>query len=326
MATRCASPGCPPPAPRRRSPRPRSCCGEGRRDLGNGFVLKLTVKGQAKRAFRIAAACAAAVGFLPGIAAATTTEVGVVGKAPKAEQRTKSLEGGTPGGTSARASVAGECLVISRTSGFQTAVDGIRNPDVIPREGRIVAWTITLGDPTTADVRYFNEHEGGPAEAELGILEPVYPKPKKPNKKQKRVKRSTRRGRAAATGTSRGRTKKRKSEAKRKQQPEATHYRLVAATPLVRLEPYFGMTAQFALETTIPVKKGDLIVLTSPTWAPALAIGESKNTTWRASRSKTKCANTSEPTAHIHVGVVREYGCQYVEARLTYSALLVSTP
>ncbi|HTA12288.1 MAG TPA: hypothetical protein VK765_02615, partial [Solirubrobacteraceae bacterium] len=50
-------------------------------------------------------------------------------------------------------------------------------------------------------------------------------------------------------------------------------YKLVASSPLVKLQPYFGETAQFPLETTIPVKKGDVIALTVPTWSPSLALG-----------------------------------------------------
>ncbi len=61
-------------------------------------------------------------------------------------------------------------------------------------------------------------------------------------------------------------------------------YKLVAQSPLVKLQPYFGKTAQFPLETTIPVKKGDVVALTVPTWAPALALGFAGNTSWRASR------------------------------------------
>src|SRR5580693_510338 len=38
-------------------------------------------------------------------------------------------------------------------------------------------------------------------------------------------------------------------------------YKLVAQSPLVKLQPYFGKTAQFPLETTIPVKKGYVIAL-----------------------------------------------------------------
>ena len=75
-------------------------------------------------------------------------------------------------------------------------------------------------------------------------------------------------------------------------------YKLIAQSPPVKLEPYFGKTAQFPLETTIPVKKGDVIALTVPTWAPALALGFGNDTSWRASRQKTQCTSTSTQTAH----------------------------
>ena len=37
-----------------------------------------------------------------------------------------------------------------------------------------------------------------------------------------------------------------------------------------KLEKYFGSTVQFALDKSIPVKKGWLVALTVPTWAPIL--------------------------------------------------------
>jgi hypothetical protein len=41
-------------------------------------------------------------------------------------------------------------------------------------------------------------------------------------------------------------------------------YKLVAQSPPVMLAPYFGQTAQFPLETTIPVKKHDVVALAVP--------------------------------------------------------------
>lgn len=103
-------------------------------------------------------------------------------------------------------------------------------------------------------------------------------------------------------------------------------YKLIAQSPLVKLEPYFGKTAQFPLETTIPVKKGDVIALTVPSWAPALALGFGNDTSWRASRPKKGCTSTSSQTAHTTVGSAVQYYCLYQTARLTYSATLISTP
>jgi hypothetical protein len=103
-------------------------------------------------------------------------------------------------------------------------------------------------------------------------------------------------------------------------------YKLIASSPTVKLEPYFGKTAQFPLETTIPVRKGDVVALTVPTWAPALALGFGNDTSWRASRQKKQCTSTSSQTSQTQVGSSVQYFCLYQTARLTYSATLISTP
>ncbi|MEA2209643.1 MAG: hypothetical protein QOF54_2120 [Solirubrobacteraceae bacterium] len=103
-------------------------------------------------------------------------------------------------------------------------------------------------------------------------------------------------------------------------------YRLIASSPTVKLEKYFGKTAQFPLETTIKVKKGDIIALSVPTWAPSLALGFGKDTSWRASREKKQCASTSSQSTQTSIGSAVQYFCLYQTARLTYSATLVSTP
>lgn len=110
---------------------------------------------------------------------------------------------------------------------------------------------------------------------------------------------------------------------------KAPHYSLtlISQGPLVQLQPYFGMTAQFPLASTLPVKKGDIVALTVPTWAPALALGFSKDMSWRASRSnKKQCAATSTQTAQTRTGSTVQYYCMYETARLTYSATEISTP
>jgi hypothetical protein len=103
-------------------------------------------------------------------------------------------------------------------------------------------------------------------------------------------------------------------------------FKLIAQSPVVPLEKFFGKTAQFPLATTIPVKKGDIVALTVPSWAPALALGFGKATSWRASRGKGKCTTTGTQTADTQVGSAVQYFCLYQTARLTYSATLISTP
>lgn len=97
------------------------------------------------------------------------------------------------------------------------------------------------------------------------------------------------------------------------------------------LQPYFGKTAQFPLRTSLKVKKGYVVAITVPTWAPALALGGLANgNTWRASRVKPCSPNTTKPpenqSPHLTPGKVKRYFCLYRPARLAYSVTLVSTP
>jgi hypothetical protein len=103
-------------------------------------------------------------------------------------------------------------------------------------------------------------------------------------------------------------------------------YKLIAQSPPVKLQPYFGKTAQFPLESTLAVRKGDVVALTVPSWAPALALGFGKDTSWRASRQRSQCSSTSSQSTHTQIGASVQYFCLYQTARLTYSATLISTP
>lgn len=188
--------------------------------------------------------------------------------------------------TTAATTTEAPCLAVSRTTGFQVGVGSLSNPFVLPRSGRIVAWTIQLGRPTSAQVKFFDENEGGAPEANISVLHP--------EKTSKTVPKYT--------------------------------YKLVAQSPLIQLEPYFGLTVEFPLLSTLEAEKGDVIALTVPTWAPALALGYEKNTSWRASRPTSQCSVTDTQTDHVKVGKLRQYDCLYQTARLTYSATLISTP
>ncbi|GAC1487967.1 MAG: hypothetical protein NVS1B9_07980 [Solirubrobacteraceae bacterium] len=104
------------------------------------------------------------------------------------------------------------------------------------------------------------------------------------------------------------------------------NYKLRAQSPVMPLVPYFGVNVQFPLAQTIPVKKGEVIALTVPTWAPALALGFGNDTSWRASRPKAKCTDTTTQTAQMTLGTSAQYPCLYRTARLAYTATLISTP
>lgn len=99
--------------------------------------------------------------------------------------------------------------------------------------------------------------------------------------------------------------------------------RVLAQGNPVELQPFFGQTAQFALTRSIRVRKGQVIGLSVPTWAPALVINQPGTSSWRASRSKGGCNDFAKPTAQTRTGNVTRFFCLYRTARLTYTATLV---
>lgn len=101
---------------------------------------------------------------------------------------------------------------------------------------------------------------------------------------------------------------------------------LIRSGPTELLTPYFGSTTTFPLTETLYIRKGDLVGLTVPSWAPALQISLGDDTAWRASRSPKKCKDNTTQTAHFKVGKARHYGCFYKGARLTYSATFIPNP
>ena len=97
-------------------------------------------------------------------------------------------------------------------------------------------------------------------------------------------------------------------------------------SPIQRLQPYFGTTVQFPLDRTLTVRKGYLVALTVPSWAPALALGQDTGTLWRASRATNACDKPGQQSAQLALGNQVPYRCLYRTARLTYSATMITTP
>ena len=108
-------------------------------------------------------------------------------------------------------------------------------------------------------------------------------------------------------------------------QGKRLYSRVVGQSPIERLEHYFGQTVQFPLRTAIDVKKGYVIGLTVPTWAPALTSLLQDGSSWRASRAKDTCDDTEAQTAQTRMSALTQYRCLY-RARLTYSATLITLP
>lgn len=104
----------------------------------------------------------------------------------------------------------------------------------------------------------------------------------------------------------------------------------VAASPLKYLDPYFGGEVTFSLPQTIAVKKGDIIGLTVPSWAPALVQGYDTKTSWRASRPAGRCGGTTDERKKdyyvdttLGAGKLGSFNCLYKAERLAYSATFI---
>lgn len=209
-------------------------------------------------------ACLAAVAMLATAAPASAkiVEIGATDPAPTAS------------------CPADPCLAVSKTTGYQAKVGPTRGLYLVPENGRIVAWSITLGRPGPKQRSFFDRTLGKPARAGITVLRPA-----------KRL-----------------------------------FARVRGQSPIVNLTPYFGQTVQFPLARPIDVRKGHLIALTVPTWAPALAVGLGGDTSWRASRGKGECRDTEQQTAQMELRASTQYRCLYRTARLTYSATLITTP
>ena len=108
-------------------------------------------------------------------------------------------------------------------------------------------------------------------------------------------------------------------------QGKTLYSRVVTQSPVQRLRPYLGQTVQFPLGRALNVKKGYVIALTVPTWAPALTTLLTDHSSWRASRAKGECDQTGKQTAQMALKDITQYRCLY-KARLTYSATLVTRP
>jgi hypothetical protein len=102
-------------------------------------------------------------------------------------------------------------------------------------------------------------------------------------------------------------------------------HRLINQSDRFGLDSYFGSKPTFVFDQPIPVKKGNWIALTVPTWAPLLATNLARGNWWRSSRPKGSC----EPPKSLRqfaledLRDVAEFGCTYHGARLLYSVTYI---
>lgn len=104
------------------------------------------------------------------------------------------------------------------------------------------------------------------------------------------------------------------------------NFTVAAKGPMTTLTEYFGQRVQIPLVRTLRVRKGDVIGLTVPTWAPLLQLGLGGDTSWRSSQAKDACADTQTQSGLLGSKKAAQFNCLFRNQRVTYSATLISTP
>ena len=142
---------------------------------------------------------------------------------------------------------------------LETIRDGITYPTTVKKAGVIVAFTLGLSKLDTNRAK---------AKADIHFLDTTF-------------------GGTTQAGITVLRAKGPKSK---------RQWTVTAESPVFHLQPYLGQVVQFPLPTPLPVKPGDVVALSVPTWAPVLTFDlPAKKFAYRQSRSTT-CNEPRRPS------------------------------
>ena len=194
-----------------------------------------------------------------------------------------------PKGTS-----ASNCnIVLERTTALQSKSDGVRNPTAVKHDGWIVAFTVGLSRLSSSAKTVHNllhgldSSYGGTPRLQLTVL--------KPGPKGNYTVRA-----------------------------QSGQYHVIPFLGQVLTEP-LSLPPKFSSFTALRVKRGDVLALTVPTWAPVLTYNLTAGKfSYMQSRSNNCTHAAGGQTAQIKVGSRKRYGCSYTGTRVQYSATEVT--
>jgi hypothetical protein len=181
-------------------------------------------------------------------------------------------------------------IVLTEMTALETIRDGIAYPTKVTRAGRIVAFTLGLSRLSTSNAT---------AKADIHFLDTTY------------------------GGTARAAITVLKPVGK----ASLRRWTVAAESPVYHLQPFLGQVAQFPLQTSLPVTRGETIALTVPTWAPVLSFDlPIAKFAYRQSRAASCLIPASTEHAQTLIGASARYLCNYAGTRVEYSATEVTTP
>lgn len=181
-------------------------------------------------------------------------------------------------------------IILTQVTAVETVRSGVTYPTTVAKAGRIVAFTLGLSRLSS---------NRATAKSDIHYLDQTY------------------------GGTTQAAiTVLRPTGAK-----SLREWKVVATSPIFHLQPYLGQIAQFPLTSSLAVSAGDVIALTTPTWAPVLSIQQpTKKFAYRQSRT----ANCNSPPmtsqAQLTIGETASYICDYPGTRAEYSATEITNP
>ncbi len=180
------------------------------------------------------------------------------------------------------------CVSPYEVTGYQDTAENTKEaPYLIRRDGRITAFTVKLGKVTSGEPTAQKEFFDGRFDAPAAVQISI-------------VRRGTKRRRR-------------------------NDHRVVAESGVFPVDDYFGSSPTFVLDRPLNVKRGHIVALTIPTWAPVLATRQPRTDFWRSSRARGACG-TSEENAPNSVQERKDlatWGCNYRGERLLYTATYV---
>jgi hypothetical protein len=181
-------------------------------------------------------------------------------------------------------------IVLTQMTALETIRDGVAYPTTIKQAGRIAAFTVGLS--TLSSNR-------STAKADIHYLDQTYG----------------------------GTTQVALTVLKPSGAAKLRKWTVVAQSPIFHVQPYLGQVVQLPLTTSLAVVPGEVVALTTPTWAPVLSIDLStKKFAYRQSRTR-NCNNPPSSTqAQLRTGTTAQYTCNYPGTRVEYSATEITNP
>jgi hypothetical protein len=181
-------------------------------------------------------------------------------------------------------------IILTRATAIETLGDGTAYPTTVKRAGRIVAFTVGLSSLSASPTTRLSD---------IRFLDHQYG----------------------------GTTQLAVTVLRRSGSKKLLQWKVVAESPLFHVQPFLGQVVQFPLSTSLSVQSGDVVALTTPTWAPVLSINQPAGQfAYRQSRNS-NCKNPPlTSVAQTRTGSTASYGCNYPGTRVEYSATEVTTP